>query len=106
MVFAQTDDTEHAFEYLRTALQLRPVYPEALNNLGVLYLRSKRRDEAVASFEECIRVAPSFDQSYLNLARVYSIEGATEKARTVLLDLLKQHPDHAPGQKMLQQLGR
>jgi len=104
MVFAQADDTAHAYEYLHRALESRPAYPEALNNLGILYLRTERRDEAVASFEECIRVAPAFDQSYLNLARVYSIEGTPEKARSVLLELLKQHPDHAQAQSMLAQL--
>jgi tetratricopeptide (TPR) repeat protein len=77
-----------------------------LNNLGILYLRTQRRDEAVASFEECIRIAPAFDQSYLNLARVYSVEGAPDKARSVLLELLKQHPDHALAQSMLTQLPR
>ena len=86
MVFAQIDDSDRAYQYLRKALKFRPAYPEALNNLGVLYLRTQRRDEAVASFEECIRVAPGFDQSYLNLARVYGIEGTPDKARTVLLD--------------------
>jgi len=106
MVFAQLDDTEHAFEYLQTALKLRPAYPEALNNLGVLYLRTGRRDEAVASFEECIRVAPAFDQSYLNLARVYALEGDVDKSRSVLLELLKQHPDHAEAQKALAELSR
>jgi hypothetical protein len=60
----------------------------------------------VASFEQCIRVAPAFDQSYLNLARVYQIEGTPEKARSVLLDLLKQHPGHEQAQKMLEQLGQ
>jgi tetratricopeptide (TPR) repeat protein len=104
MVFAQADDAAHAYEYLHRALQSRPVYPEALNNLGILYLRTRRRDDAVASFEECIRVAPAFDQSYLNLARIYSIEGTPEKARSVLLDLLKQHPNHAQAQSMLAQL--
>ena len=104
MVYAQTDDTARAYEYLQTALKLRPDYPEALNNLGVLFLRTRRRDEAVAQFEKCIRVAPAFDQSYLNLARVYSLEGDREKARAVLLDLLKQHPGHALAQKALDEL--
>jgi tetratricopeptide (TPR) repeat protein len=104
MVFAQTGDTDRAFEYLQKALQLRPAYPEALNNLGVLYLRTRRRDEAVAKFEECIRVAPGFDQSYLNLARVYSLEGAPAKVRAVLVELLKQHPDHAQARQALDQL--
>jgi len=58
----------------------------------------------VAKFEECIRVAPGFDQAYLNLARVYSLEGASDQARVVLLDLLKQHPGHAQAQQMLDQL--
>ena len=63
-------------------------------------------NEAVASFEECIRVAPAFDQSYMNLARVYALEGTPDKARSVLLDLLKQHPGHEQAQKMMEQLGR
>jgi tetratricopeptide (TPR) repeat protein/peroxiredoxin len=104
MVFAQLNDTQRAYDYLQKALKLRPGYPEALNNLGVLYLRIRRRDDAVASFEECIRVAPSFDQSYLNLAKVYSVEGEPEKARTVLLELLKQHPDHKQAQQALAEL--
>jgi tetratricopeptide (TPR) repeat protein/peroxiredoxin len=106
MVLAQLDDTEGAYEYLRKALQFRPGYPEALNNLGVLYLRTQRRDEAVASFEECMRVAPAFDQAYLNRARVYVLENQPEKARTLLMELLKQHPDHAPARRMLEQLPR
>jgi tetratricopeptide (TPR) repeat protein len=104
MVFARADDTAQAEQYLRRALKSRPDYPEALNNLGIVYLRTDRRDDAVASFETCIRVAPEFDQSYLNLARVYSIENAPSKAREVLLELLKQHPDHAQAQSMLAQL--
>jgi tetratricopeptide (TPR) repeat protein len=104
MVFAQTGDNGRAYEHLRRALEARPVYPEALNNLGVLYLVTQRRGEAVASFQQCIRVAPGFDQAYLNLARVYVLEGARDKARDVLLNLLKQHPDHPQGKQMLEQL--
>jgi Flp pilus assembly protein TadD len=104
MVYAQMEDTERAYRYLQKALTLRPDYPEALNNLGVLYLRNRRRDDAVAKFEECIRVAPGFDQSYLNLARVYSLEGEPEKARAALLSLLQQHPGHVQAQQALDQL--
>ncbi|MGA8274340.1 MAG: FG-GAP-like repeat-containing protein, partial [Candidatus Sulfotelmatobacter sp.] len=104
MVFAQADDSAQAYEYLQRALKSRPEYPEALNNLGILYLRTQRRDQAVASFEECIRMAPAFDQSYLNLARVYAVEGAPEKARAVLLELLKQHPDHVQARSLMAQL--
>jgi tetratricopeptide (TPR) repeat protein len=104
MVYAQLNDTEQAHEYLTKAIALRPVYPEALNNLGILYLRTRRPEEAIRSFEESMRVAPAYDQSYLNLARVYEIEGDLGKARAVLLELLRQHPDHAQAKQALAQL--
>jgi tetratricopeptide (TPR) repeat protein len=106
MVYAQADDTDHAFDYLQRALKVRPHYPEALNNLGILLLRTQRRDDAVRSFEECIRAAPRFDQCYLNLAKVYVLEGAPDKAREVLLALLKQYPDHPKARNLLDQLPR
>ena len=104
MVYAQLNDPDRAYDYLQTALKFRPGYPEALNNLGVLYLRTQRRDDAVGSFEECIRVAPGFDQCYLNLARVYALEGTPQKARTVLMELLKQHPGHVQARRALAEL--
>jgi tetratricopeptide (TPR) repeat protein len=85
-------------------LKSRPDYPEALNNLGILYVVTQRRDQAVASFEECIRVAPDFGQAYLNLARVYAQEGARDKARDLLLEFLKLHPGDTQAEEMLDQL--
>jgi len=104
MVFAQANDTAKAYDYLQRALKARPAYPEALNNLGVLYLMTNRRDQAVASFERSIQIAPAFDQAYLNLARVYAMEGAGDKARGLLLELLKHHPDHPQAKQMLEKL--
>lgn len=104
MVYAQQNDPTHAYEYLQKALAERPIYPEALNNLGVLYLRTRRPAEAIRSFEQCISVAPAYDQAYLNLARVYAIEGDREKAKTILQQLLRQHPDHPQAMQELKQL--
>jgi tetratricopeptide (TPR) repeat protein len=106
MIFAQTDDNVRAYEYLQKALKARPTYPEALNNLGVLYLVTERAEQAVETFKKCIAVAPAFDQAYLNLARVYALQGARDKARAVLLELLKTHPGHRQGSEMMQQLER
>ena len=104
MVYAQLDDVQQAYDYLQKAVAARPVYPEALNNLGVLYIRTHRPQEAEKSFQESIRLAPAFDQSYLNLARLYSLQGESSKARTVLNDLLKEHPGHAQAESLLTQL--
>jgi len=104
MVYAQQNDTDRAFNYLQKAIASRPAYPEALNNLGILYLHTRRPAEAIQSFEQSIRVAPAYDQAYMNLARVYAIEGDREKAKAVLQELLKQHPDHAQAKEELKQL--
>jgi tetratricopeptide (TPR) repeat protein/peroxiredoxin len=104
MVFAQQDDTERAYQYLQRALALRPGYAQAWNNLGILYLRTKRPAAAIEAFASCIRVAPEFDQPYLNLAKVYKVENQIEQAKTILRELLAQHPDHAQAQRALSEL--
>jgi tetratricopeptide (TPR) repeat protein len=104
MVFAQQNDNEQAHRYLTRALQIRPGYPDALNNLGVLQVHNQRLDEATETFSRCIRAAPQYDQCYINLTKVYVIQGNTTKAKGVLQHLLSQHPDHKLAQEMLEQL--
>ena len=58
----------------------------------------------MAKFEESIRVAPAFDQAYLNLARVYALEGSKAEARRVLDALLQQHRGHPQALQMLEEL--
>jgi Flp pilus assembly protein TadD len=83
---------------------LRPDYPEALNNLGVFFVREERYAEAEEKFTTCIRVAPTFDQAYLNLARLYVILKEKDKAREVLQALLHQQPQHKMAQQALEML--
>ena len=49
-------------------------------------------------------VAPNFDQAYMNLARLYVILNDKEKAREVLLALLRQQPQHKMAQQALEML--
>jgi Flp pilus assembly protein TadD len=49
-------------------------------------------------------VAPNFDQAYLNLARLYVVLKDKEKAREVLLGLLRQQPEHKLAQQALEML--
>jgi Flp pilus assembly protein TadD len=67
-------------------------------------LRTGRAEEAKKSFGESIRVAPEFEQAYLNLARVYAIEGDKARARTTLEKLLKVHPEQVQARKELEEL--
>jgi lipoprotein NlpI len=85
-------------------VSLRPAYPDALNNLGVLFVREQKYPEAKEKFETCIRVAPDFDQAYLNLARLYVVLNDKGQAKEVLLALLRQQPQHKVAQQALEML--
>ena len=75
-----------------------------MNNLGILYLRTQRPAEAERSFQESIQVAPDYEQPYVNLARMYAIQGEKAKARGTLEKLLTIHPENAQAKRMLEGL--
>jgi Flp pilus assembly protein TadD/peroxiredoxin len=104
MLYARQDQLPRALSFLEKALNVRPDYPDALNNLGVLFVRQQNYPQAKVKFETCIRVAPGFDQAYLNLARLYVVLNDKEKAREVLLALLRQQPQHKLAQQALEML--
>jgi TolA-binding protein len=70
----------------------------------VFFVREQRYSEAEERFQACIRVAPDFDQAYLNLARLYVILQQKEKARAVLQALLREQPQHKMAQQALEML--
>jgi thioredoxin-like negative regulator of GroEL len=70
----------------------------------VFFVREERYPEAEEKFAACIRVAPGFDQAYLNLARLYVMLKKKEKAREVLQALLQQQPEHKLAQQALEML--
>jgi tetratricopeptide (TPR) repeat protein len=58
----------------------------------------------VEQFKTCIRIVPSFDQSYLNLARLYALQNDREKAKEVLQELLRIQPQNSNAKEALEAL--
>ncbi|MGC1613823.1 MAG: FG-GAP-like repeat-containing protein [Candidatus Acidiferrum sp.] len=104
MLYAREQQLDRASTFLERAVNLRPGYPDALNNLGVLLVREEQYSEAKEKFETCIRVSPDFDQAYLNLARLYVVLNDKQKAREILLALLRRQPRHKLAQQALEML--
>ena len=104
MLYAQQNRMQLASDFLSKAIDLRPDYPEALNNLGVLFVRAQDYSKAEEKFRTGIRVAPNYDQSYLNLARLFGMRGEMEKAREVLQQLLRLQPANPAATQALQSL--
>jgi Flp pilus assembly protein TadD len=102
MLNAQQDHMQPAAEYLQKAIELKPDYAEALNNLGVLFVRAQDYAKAEEEFRSGIRVAPNYEQSYLNLARLYAMKNDRGKAREVLQDLLRVQPQSAGAKQAME----
>ena len=49
---------EESLECYAKALELKPDYADAHNNLGIAYAELGRFDEAVASYTRCLKVRP------------------------------------------------
>lgn len=57
--------------------------------LGMIYVSHKMYTDAIKSFQEAIRVNPSYGYLYTQLAAVYNIQGDIEKAAATYLDGLQ-----------------
>ena len=68
----------------REALRRAPGNFLILNNLGLVCVRQKRYDEAIADFERSIEARPNYADSHMNLGRTYAETGNPEKAEAQL----------------------
>jgi Tfp pilus assembly protein PilF len=70
----------------------------------VLYVREQDYAKAEEQFQIGIRVAPNYDQSYLNLTRLYMLQGDKDKAKEVLQNLLRIQPQNQNALQTLERL--
>jgi tetratricopeptide (TPR) repeat protein len=83
MAFMEQSNLDAARQALETGIQAKggPAETETLrNNLGCLYVRENRLDEAVGTFREVLRQNPDVPQARYNLALIYYATGNPQAA--------------------------
>ncbi len=77
--YGRLDD---AVRYYLEALRLKDNYSDAYNNLGVVYSRQKRWDEAIDMFKQALRSLyyPTPEFAHFNLGQAYRGKGDLPKA--------------------------
>ena len=65
---------EEIREY-QAALRINPDYAEAHYNLGVVYTRQGRIDEAIRELQAALRINPDFADAHYNLGVIYRATG-------------------------------
>jgi tetratricopeptide (TPR) repeat protein len=94
----QQGNLEAAKEALEAGLQAKggPAATEALrNNLGCLYVRENRLDQAVGTFQQVVRQNPNMAQAHYNLALIYYQQGNSQAANREFFALKGINPTMA-----------
>ena len=82
LVFRSLGDYPLSLKYFRKALELRPQFPEAMNNMGTVYLLMGDWNRAIKCFNEAVAdmkyQTPQY--AYNNLGLAYYNMGDTRKA--------------------------
>jgi Flp pilus assembly protein TadD len=77
---------------LSSVLKARPEDPLALNLLGAVRAKQGRLDEAEALFLRAVRADADFAGAHMNLAYLYTLKGAPDKAAAELREVLRGDP--------------
>ena len=96
-MFIGEERTKEIFGYI---LNKRPDAPSAMLNLGVIHLRRRELDQAVACLERALELDSKKEKVYFNLAGAYFNMGQYEKA----LGLIKKGMVFWPGNRELNAL--
>lgn len=90
-----------AISELTRAVSLYPPYPKALNQLGLVFFKSERFEEAVAAFTQAISVTRRYPAARLNLGSTFNRMGRPGDAARALADLVADYPDHSAARVIL-----
>jgi tetratricopeptide (TPR) repeat protein len=92
---------EHAFDEFVAEQRFNADRPEAQTNLGQILLQRHRIDEAVAAFQEAIRLDATFVAAYIDLADAHRVRQNEPSAERALRDAIRISPLSAPAHHAL-----
>jgi tetratricopeptide (TPR) repeat protein len=96
---------DRAIEKYIQAIRVEPIFIEAHNNLGLLYMNRQDYAKAIESFTEVLRLEPKYVSAHLNLASIYASQGKRELAREHLSTVLAESPGNQKAMAIAQQFG-
>jgi tetratricopeptide (TPR) repeat protein len=88
-VLRKLERGEEARRELAKAVQLRPEFPTARNNLGILLAEGGDWPAAEREFQEAARLAPGWSDPLQNLARLYDMTGNARARDAALIEAQK-----------------
>jgi Flp pilus assembly protein TadD len=93
---AEQGKLPEAIAEYREALQLKPDYPEAHNNLGNALAGQGNLEAAIAEYREALQLKPDYPEAHNNLGAALARQGKLEEAIAEYREALQLKPDY-PG---------
>jgi len=90
---ARENSDEEAQDYQR-ALQLRPDYPEAHNNLAVVFRLKGDHEAAAVHYREALRLRPDYPEAHYNYAHLLETLGSAAGAADHYQQALVSRPEY------------
>ncbi len=91
-IYESVGKSDTALEYLGKAIYLKPLFPDAHHDLGVIYLKRNMVDQAINELSTTLQQQPDYVPAVLNLSLAYQTKGDKPSARNVLQRYLTQYP--------------
>jgi len=92
---------EKAIQHLLRALEIFPEFPQALNNLGVQYLKQGNAEKAVEAFSRAIEIYPADVSANFNLGLIHSLRQEPALALPFLVTTVQHDPGNFRGVALL-----
>jgi Flp pilus assembly protein TadD len=73
-----------AVSHFRRAVDARPDFPEAWNELGYVLRQTGKYDEALTAYDRALKLRPNFPEALEYLGEAYVKQGRVDDARAVL----------------------
>ena len=84
-----------AIQSYQQAIQQKPDYAEAYNNLGIAYKYQNRLDEAITCYQQALKYRPDYAIACNNMANAIRDQGNLTAAETLYLKALRLDPNFA-----------
>ena len=92
---------ETAERGFQSVLRQQPGHVAALSNLGVIYSRTNRADQAIAAYQRALKVSPDDKAILLNLGLVYLRQEAHSRALPLFARVVAIEPQHLQARQLL-----
>ncbi|MDH5258525.1 MAG: tetratricopeptide repeat protein [Gammaproteobacteria bacterium] len=95
IIHTQQSDFHTAITEFKNALKYQPVYPEALNNMGVALEATENKTQAADVYEKAIKQKKDYANAYYNLANIQKNDNDFTNAIENYLLAIKYKPDYS-----------